>query len=653
MAIKKLRMMNAVCERSSLDAILSELITDGNCGFIDAFLEIDEGDFSIGIAEENADRILDMEDITPLVENKKLKRVSESFDDLMKAIQYTPNIIHETIAHDVVVEQVITETEAFCEAFSLKRDTLKQLEERLDYLKRLKVLECAKHIEIDFKRLVEMNFFTMKFGYLTREKAKRISQNYDHIKALVFHIGTAEEKELYMIISPKSLDLEMSRILRSTDFYELNIDSNLLDTPKNMLMKIEMEIERNLGQQQALQDEMGKGLEPRKAEIDRLMTQLTTCSKVNEIKRYVAVTEELAYFAAWVPEASLTMVTSVMNGYRDALVTFKHQDEVSQRIQTPTLMVNHWFFRPFETLIKMYGVPSHTELDPTPFFGVAYILMFGAMFGDLGQGLVISLAGLILSKRGGHDMGGVLVRIGFGAMLFGVLYDSFFGYENLISRWLPIPIYLRPIENIMTILLLSIIMGLILVYISLVYGIINKLRQGDYQEGLFGRNGINGAILLSALLLYGYGVAAGTSLISNRILLAVMLLCVTLLLIKQPLSRFISKEEHLYEETLSAYYVEAGFDIFETLLSMLSNTASFIRIGAFALNHVGLFIAFHTLSEMIGTTFGNILMFILGNAIIIGLEGLVVFIQGLRLFYYELFSKYYLGEGILFEPDHL
>jgi V/A-type H+-transporting ATPase subunit I len=99
--------------------------------------------------------------------------------------------------------------------------------------------------------------------------------------------------------------------------------------------------------------------------------------------------------------------------------------------------------------------------------------------------------------------------------------------------------------------------------------------------------------------------------------------------------------------------VEGIFNLFETFLGMISNTASFIRVGAFALNHVGLFIAFHTLANMIGSTAGNITMFILGNVIVLALEGLVVFIQGLRLFYYELFSKYYTGDGILFTPDKI
>ena len=131
-----------------------------------------------------------------------------------------------------------------------------------------------------------------------------------------------------------------------------------------------------------------------------------------------------------------------------------------------------------------------------------------------------------------------------------------------------------------------------------------------------------------------------------------MLISIILLIFKEPLNNILNKDE-FSTQIDREYYIESGFNIFETFLSIFSNCISFIRVGAFAINHVGLFLAFKTLANIIGSTSGNIIMFILGNVIIIGLEGLIVFIQGLRLFYYELFSKYYSGDGILFQPEKI
>jgi V/A-type H+-transporting ATPase subunit I len=88
-------------------------------------------------------------------------------------------------------------------------------------------------------------------------------------------------------------------------------------------------------------------------------------------------------------------------------------------------------------------------------------------------------------------------------------------------------------------------------------------------------------------------------------------------------------------------------------MSVLSNLISFIRVGAFALNHVGLYMAFAAIAAMFESRLGSIVMLVIGNVVIIGLEGLIVFIQSMRLEYYELFSKYYTGEGIEYEPVRL
>jgi len=119
---------------------------------------------------------------------------------------------------------------------------------------------------------------------------------------------------------------------------------------------------------------------------------------------------------------------------------------------------------------------------------------------------------------------------------------------------------------------------------------------------------------------------------------------------KQPLANKLIHADKLYQKSPANYYIEEGFGVIETLLSIISNTLSFIRVGAFALNHVGLYIAFATMARMMTTSWGSLAILVLGNIIIIALEGLIVFIQALRLEYYELFTKYFRGDGIEYVP---
>ncbi|MEG0495893.1 MAG: V-type ATPase 116kDa subunit family protein, partial [Eubacterium sp.] len=184
-----------------------------------------------------------------------------------------------------------------------------------------------------------------------------------------------------------------------------------------------------------------------------------------------------------------------------------------------------------------------------------------------------------------------------------------------------------------------------------VYSIINKLRQKDIKEGVFGKNGIAGFVLYISILL---AALCGTNIIPGGapfvpFLVVLCVILIVLVLLREPISNALAKRQ-LYDTSAGDYYVESGFELFEMLLAMLSNTLSFIRVGAFALTHVGLFLAFETLARMVGGGIGGIFVLILGNVLVIVLEGLIDFIQCLRLQFYELFSKYYTGSGEEFIP---
>ncbi|WP_242990224.1 V-type ATP synthase subunit I [Acetobacterium bakii] len=333
--------------------------------------------------------------------------------------------------------------------------------------------------------------------------------------------------------------------------------------------------------------------------------------------------------------------------YPDIIVMFSSPNERGGK--PPTKMKNNWLFRPFEALVKMYGVPSYNELDPTPFLSITYMFCFGFMFGDVGQGLVLALAGFILGKKG-VELGNVLFRLGICSTFFGFMYGSFFGFEEIIQ-----PIWVRPFEEVNTILLTAVFVGIGMLFAAYVYSIINKLKKKEIKEGVFGKNGICGFILYASFLgLVGINLSGfGTAQLLNPILIGLAILMILIVLVREPLANYLMKHSPLYEESASDYYVESGFELFEMLLAMFSNTLSFIRIGAFALTHVGLFMAFQTLSLMAQNGIISVGIFIFANVLIIVLEGLIVSIQALRLQFYELFSKYYTGDGVEFKPVDL
>ena len=245
-------------------------------------------------------------------------------------------------------------------------------------------------------------------------------------------------------------------------------------------------------------------------------------------------------------------------------------------------------------------------------------------------------------------MGPLLMRLGVSSMVFGVLYGSVFGNEEIIQ-----PLWIRPFENINQVLIMSISFGVFLLVMAYVMNFINAFRNRDLNQGLFGEHGLLGFVvfaMLIFLLLDATGYVHG---IPTSVAIGVLILSILAMIFRKPILSKIYKQEVSYEEGKVGYFIESSFSIIELLISTLSGIVSFIRVGAFAINHVGLFLAFHTMAEMANHTVGNVLILVLGNILIIGLEGLIVFIQGLRLEYYELFSRYYQGSGVEFKSDKI
>lgn len=318
----------------------------------------------------------------------------------------------------------------------------------------------------------------------------------------------------------------------------------------------------------------------------------------------------------------------------------------------PTQFKNNIFTKPFEAIVRLYGLPSYNELDPTPFLAITFCLMFGMMFGDIGQGFVYFLMGFVLLKKM-KSAGQILIRLGLSSMVFGFVYGSFFGLEQKDLPWLPSLIG-RPLDPkvIPGILAAGVAFGVIVLTVSYIFGIFNAFRRKDVEEGILSKNGIAGYIFYISLIFLLISLAGIIS-IPLGILYASLTISLLAMMFKTPLNNMMSRKRPLLEGSAGSYFTESFFEAIETILTALSNAISFVRVGAFALNHAGLFLAFFALSEMMPNFALKVIVLVLGNLLILTLEGLVVFIQGLRLEYDEMFSKYFQGGGTAFEIDKI
>lgn len=322
----------------------------------------------------------------------------------------------------------------------------------------------------------------------------------------------------------------------------------------------------------------------------------------------------------------------------------------------PVRLRNLRLFRPFELVVRIMGMPANSEIDPTPLAALTFVIIFGLMFGDLGQGLVLALSGLILrfiARNGSNEdlgnAGGILLACGLSAAFCGVLYGSFFSSEHIIPA-----LWMHPTENIMELFFATILLGSLIIFAGLCLNVINSLINRDYIEAFLEKKGMAVLILYSAVILMAirYLIAGrGPALWEISVFNIAPLIVFSLRGVLGPL---LFKGERPHD--ITEYVIETVMDIVEIALSMFANTISFIRVGAFALSHVGLSIAVYTLAGIFDPDLKSptaVVIIIFGNIFIIGFEGMICGIQSMRLEFYEFFSKFFRGDGVIFSPFKL
>jgi len=289
-------------------------------------------------------------------------------------------------------------------------------------------------------------------------------------------------------------------------------------------------------------------------------------------------------------------------------------------ISAPLLLHNPWWARPFEIFARAFGMPARYAADPSMVLAIVAPLMFGYMFGDVGQGAILIAVGVGLRKR--MPVLGMLIAGGFSAMLFGLLFGSVFGFHGVVPT-----LWLSPLHDPLPVLMVPLFGGALLLFLGLVIHALEAYWRGKLRHWLVSDSGLIAVyvgILVGLLHPAGYLLAAAGAL--GRV--------AALLVVTRRWRSALAGVGTLLEHTLQ----------------LLINTLSFVRIGAFALAHAGLSSAILALADAATSTLGYGLILVVGNAVVIVVEATVVSVQTTRLVLFEFFTRFFVSKGREFRP---
>ena len=288
--------------------------------------------------------------------------------------------------------------------------------------------------------------------------------------------------------------------------------------------------------------------------------------------------------------------------------------------RAPLLLDNPLWARPFEIFSRALGMPSRNEADPSVLLAIAVPLMFGYMFGDVGQGFVIAVAAFAVRKR--FQIARLFIAGGLAAAIFGVLFGSVFSLHDAFPA-----VWINPLDDPLSILLVPLAGGAALLTIGLALNALEAWWRGELVAWLTADAGYVVAylgILAGLVNPAGFVVAAAGALV----------FCLG----------------HAFRVRHLPALLTAIAELVERLLQILINTLSFARVGAFALAHAGLSSAIAALMDASDNLVAKALVLVAGNAVVLVLEVMVVSIQTTRLVLFEFFTRFLTAEGRIFRP---
>ena len=526
-----------------------------------------------------------------------------------------------------------------------KRDPISHLNQQLDEIEN-SLLMIGTKIESLSQKLKasdqEIKWFdqavAVKTALAPEIDVEKISQGLDYLKFRVAIVTMEATELLRLAMKQKGLLLISQPLFERTNavaiFYEEKEESEVvkgLNSVKaveimehyfsNEAFAEEQSVQQQLNQErQNISDKYG-------AKLQNIESRLSDIQALEGAKSALTESSKGVMLRGWIPERSAKKFVDDLEH-----VTVIFLDEEGE---APVLLETPAAFKPFEKLISSFSYPRYGEINPVLPFALSFLLLFGIMFGDVGHGLILALLGWLVKKRVPEfaDFGQIYFLSGLSSAFFGFLYGSVFGVHDLLPHLL-----FAPMESVNATILFSIGIGIAIITLSFFLHMVTAVKRKE-PTLLFVSEG---SILWLLVYWFTIGIFIKSAIQKLDITYEAVFLSLLLLVIFIQLLR------------KTGQGAQAVIDLFREFMDTITNTLSFLRVGAFALAHGALFMAVFSIARMISESYGEgffyWLAIIMGNVVIIVLEGVIVTIQTLRLEYYEFFKRFFKGGGTPYRP---
>jgi V/A-type H+-transporting ATPase subunit I len=630
------------------------------------------------IAARGPDQLSDQGPEGTLAEVSELRKRIEG---VIHTIGVIPSAPTETdLKNRVAVE--IEKEKSRLDKIDAQRDAIRERQRSIQQ-EILKLEDIRRQMELygvslaGVKLPARQSMLSLQAGKLPLSSVRHLEAGLEGLPALHLALGQDGDWVHVLLISMKRDRGQIDKVLSGIGWTNVDLPSELLTAKKDLFEGLSSKLQALTEEQRKLQGQVANLIGQEAERLKAVWVSLRVEELCFKIQANFESSSRAVVFAGWLPSSKTEILTDKITEATEGRCYLEWYEAGSDGTigeDVPVQLENPKILAPFQMLVSNFGIPQYGTIDPTPFVMPIYLAMFGLMFADVGQGLILAILGAMgarllkgnEAKKGLYQLSWLISWCGLSAVVFGALLGSYFGMALFKPLWFDFHGIVSGhssgnsvIKDVYDILAITIYFGISVIAVGLLFNWINIIRTKKWMELVFDKGGILGGWI------YGGGIYIASYMISHDykgfpsrgLMFLLVGLPSLLLFVKEPYHFFqhrsagSEKQPNLFL-AIPGFLMEWVVELLEIFSGYLSNTLSFMRVAGLGIAHVCLMISFFTLAGMTSGVF-SILILVLGNLLVIGLEGLSAGVQALRLNYYEFFTKFFHGTGRLHTPISL